>query len=549
MFGPIFSLELTRERRGGLTWRLLPWAYAGLLGFQVLVAWHDATTVNYFRGVLRMGPAEIIPSKMHQFVVQHFLVLFLLTPALTATAFGEEKAKGTLAHLFTTQLTSVEIVGGKLAARSLRVAGMVLPSLPILFVVGGYSGLPLQFFVALVLVSLLVILGLGAVGLLCAVESKHTSGALLATYALVGLAMFALQFVTLPALDPLETLAPAWGRAAPRAAARSLSAAALAWLVVAGVCFALAVWRLRPDGLRQMQGDGPRREAATPNRPPVGDDPFRWRGYHVEGLAPLPLFQGINRARGVLTVGVIATGVSTYTAFQSVNYWSRYQHADPWFFLLQGLFFLIAATLIVTVRSAGAITGEREKDTWDSLRLTPLDGRTFLTGKLRGIFDSVRPYFVAYALPAALLSFTGGWLGVVVTMTSLLTVWPFMYFAAGCSLRASVRGPSTWRSLLAALWIVYGTSFLISVSCQGVIMVLFVLVNSYANLRHLGEVIVIVLGYCICAIFASLGLALFGRSQLRGAEGEFRDAFSRRRFSRHRDCGAGRARLPCGRAE
>ena len=45
----------------------------------------------------------------------------------------------------------------------------------------------------------------------------------------------------------------------------------------------------------------------------------------------------------------------------------------PGSLIMQGLVFVLASTLIVTVRAAGAVTGERERDTWLSLRLTPLE--------------------------------------------------------------------------------------------------------------------------------------------------------------------------------
>jgi ABC-type transport system involved in multi-copper enzyme maturation permease subunit len=520
MFGPVFRLELTRERHGRRTWRLLPWAYAGLLGFQMLIAWHAAFTADRFLEPFA-PPAQVFPEKMLQFVAWHFFLLFLLTPALTATALGEEKARGTLADLFTTHLTPTEIVGGKLAARSLRVAEMFLPPLPILFVLGGYAGLPLLFFVALVVVSLFVILGVGAVGLLCAVESKHTSGALLATYALVGAGVLAVRIIPLPALDPLGTLAPAWGRADPRATAWALGAAALAWLTVAGVGFALAAWRLRPDGLRQMQGGGSGRSAVATNRPPVDDDPIRWRGYYVEGLALLPLFRRVTRPWGVLAAGMAFTGVSAYSAFQSLKFWPP-KHPDPWYLIVQGVLFLFAATLIVTVRAAGAVTGERERDTWDSLRLTPLDGRTFLNGKLRGIFDSVGPYFIAYTIPATTLSIAGGPTGLYVTIASLLIVWPLMYFAAACGLRTSVQARSTWRSLLAALSAVFGTGificFPITLAVGAFLMGLGLAIASVAEFQGTWVVALALSAWMLAPIITVLTLAAFGRSQLRQAE-------------------------------
>jgi ABC-type transport system involved in multi-copper enzyme maturation permease subunit len=239
MFGPVFALELMRERRRGVYWRLLPWGYAALLAFIVVVVWHDALPAQRSLQPFDV-PALLIPGRVRQVIDQHFLVLFLLTPALTATSFGEEKAKGTLADLFTTSLTSLEIVGGKLVARSLQVVSILLPSLPILFIVGGYAGVPVTFFAALLIVSLLVVVGLGAVGVLCAVVCKHTSAAILLAYALVGVGGL-LASLVLPALDPLATLELASESTAPRTLALFVGEAATAWLVVALVCFAVAV--------------------------------------------------------------------------------------------------------------------------------------------------------------------------------------------------------------------------------------------------------------------------------------------------------------------
>jgi ABC-type transport system involved in multi-copper enzyme maturation permease subunit len=516
MFGPVFTLEMTRERRRGLYWHLLPWAYAVFLAVQSLVTWPGGSLTDRSRGPV-LSPAAVFPSQVERSVVQHFLLLFLLTPALTASALGEEKAKGTLADLFTTSLTSAEILGGKLLVRSLRAAEVILPSLPILVVVGGYSGMPLSAFAALLLVSLLVIVGVGAIGLLCAVESKYTSGALLGTYALVGLGAVAVRVIPLPALDPLEALTAASGHIAPWATARHLGAASLAWLAVAGVGFGLAVWRLRPDGLRQMHGTGAKRSARAPERLAVGDDPIRWKEYQIEGLAPLPLFRRVPRALGVVAVGALGLGVTAASAYLSHK--SRIiPRPEP--FVIQGLLFVLATTLIVTVRAAGAVTGERERDTWDSLRLSPLEGREFLNGKLRGIFDSVLPYFAAYALPAALISLPGGPGALFATVASLLIVWPLMYYAACCGLTASALGRSTWRSLLSTLFMVFVTGVVLCCLTSVVSMILFIalalLATAYAGPSG-GDVAGLVAAFLV-PISCVLALVAFGRSQLRLAE-------------------------------
>jgi ABC-type transport system involved in multi-copper enzyme maturation permease subunit len=522
MFGPVFTLELMRERRRGFYWRLLPWAYAVFLAVQTLVTWPGGSLTDRSRGPV-LTPAAVFPSQVERSVVQHFLLLFLLTPALTASALGEEKAKGTLADLFTTSLTSAEILGGKLMVHSLRAAEIVLPSLPILVVVGGYSGIPLSAFAALLLMSLLVVLGVGALGLLCAVASKHSSGALLRAYTLVGIGVFMVRTIPLPALDPLETLTAALGHIAPWATARHLGAAALAWLAVAGIFFAGAVWRLRPDGLRQMHGSGAKVSARPPHRPPVGDDPIRWREYHIEGLAPLPMFRRVARPWGVLAVGVAATGITTYSASLSADRFSQF-YGEPLPFILQGLLFLFVATLIVTVRSAGAVTAERERDTWESLRLTPLDGRRFLNGKLRGIFDSIFLYYIIYALPAVVLSLPGGPAGgsfaPLATIASLVIAWPLMYYAACCGLRTSAQARSTWRSLLAAILSVYMTSvflcFAISISAGVAFTILAITASSLVG--PTGGDAVRVFAAFIVPIGCALALVAIGRSHLRLAE-------------------------------
>src|SRR5947209_6179076 len=92
MVGPVFALELLRERRRGRRFWLMGWAYVWFLALQVLLAWLDA--MGWGASGLVPAPMFLSSARLHGLVVQHFAVLFLITPALTATAFSEEKAKG-----------------------------------------------------------------------------------------------------------------------------------------------------------------------------------------------------------------------------------------------------------------------------------------------------------------------------------------------------------------------------------------------------------------------------------------------------------------------
>src|SRR5262249_3106329 len=72
-----------------------------------------------------------------------------------------------------------------------------------------------------------------------------------------------------------------------------------------------------------------------------------------------------------------------------------------------GVGFLIAS-LMVGIRCSGAIVGERERQTWEALLLTPLTARQLIRGKLWGIMGAAAPYLWAYAVPALALALLAG---------------------------------------------------------------------------------------------------------------------------------------------
>jgi ABC-type transport system involved in multi-copper enzyme maturation permease subunit len=114
-----------------------------------------------------------------------------------------------------------------------------------------------------------------------------------------------------------------------------------------------------------------------------------------------------------------------------------------------GMLFL--AALLVAVRCAGVVSGERERQTWDTLLLTPLEPRHILRGKLWGVLDSARVYLVAYllaALPVTLL--LGPW-AVFWLVLTWLGAWLAMYFTGAAGIECSARAGNSWRALLAAL--------------------------------------------------------------------------------------------------
>jgi hypothetical protein len=108
-------------------------------------------------------------------------------------------------------------------------------------------------------------------------------------------------------------------------------------------------------------------------------------------------------------------------------------------------------SLIMGVRCSGAITGERERQTWEMLLLTPLDAKTLVRNKLWGTIDAARPYLLAYTVPVLALSILGGFAACLCTLFWWAVTWLMMYFMAAVGIHSSARAASSWRSLQSAL--------------------------------------------------------------------------------------------------
>ena len=136
--GPVFVYEwLTASRR----WQM----YGGralfvflLLGGLSVVWFSQVTRANGpldLRSLARMGEGFF-----YAIVGTQLAIVLLAAPAATAGSICADKARGSLIHLLVTDLSDVEIVLGKLAARLMPVVGLIIASLPVLaigFLLGG----------------------------------------------------------------------------------------------------------------------------------------------------------------------------------------------------------------------------------------------------------------------------------------------------------------------------------------------------------------------------------------------------------------------------
>src|SRR5262249_16419164 len=145
-------------------------------------------------------------------------------------------------------------------------------------------------------------------------------------------------------------------------------------------------------------------------------------------------------------------------------------------FLLQSIIAMLLASLVVGIRCSGTISGERERQSWEALLLTPLTARQLIRGKLWGIIGASYLYLLAYAVPALALSALGGFAAFFWTAVWLGVTWLAMYFVGAAGIFCSVRTRSSWRSLPGTPGIGYVFGFFIYVLTTPVIFILMMII-------------------------------------------------------------------------
>lgn len=545
MVGPVLYLEMLLGGRRGRQ-NIFRYLYAGWLILQLLVGYVIYRS-RLLTGAMPFGggadpnaTSDFATGFVEMFVLQQFIIILLATPAFTAGAITDEKTRGTLQYMLTAHLTASEIIVGKLLGRMAQVGLLVIAGLPVLCFIGVWGGLYPAVMLAVFAVTIAPMFALSAASLLASVWSRQTRNAVLGLYALfaggvllkficswlatylvgrvpAGVAPGAfLSFLVglnecLRYFDPIFVLEPAWENGSVRVVWQRLFGSLLAWSSLGVPCLGMAIWRLRPAYIHQLEHTGKRSgDGVLVRRAAVGEEPIRWKERQVEGIAPFPWLRWIPTWLGLLLVlcltvaacslvlwSSLQTGVSTKAAWTCLRSFdllafSRLVDQD-WAgaaFLTQAIVVMLVASLIVGIRTSGAICGEREQQTWEALLLTPLETKQLIRGKLWGIMGATIPYVIVYAIPALALSLAGGFLAVFWTVLWLAVTLLAMYYLGAAGIFASVRSRSSWRSMLGTLGFGYLGMFLLYIVTQPVILliafIIFLLLQAFDRIYGLG---------------------------------------------------------------
>jgi ABC-type transport system involved in multi-copper enzyme maturation permease subunit len=415
---------------------------------------------------------DVSVSFVEAFLAQQFFLLLTVVPALGAGSITEEKTRGTLQYLLSSALTPAEIILQKWLAQLLVVGELALVGLPLLCLFGNLAGMDGRALLSVALSTLFVLAGTLAASLLASVWCRKTTTAVLNVYLIGGLFFVGASLTFFGhAFHPFHLIESAWNRPDTRWGQRLLEVVT-AWGTVTIGCLALASWRLRPAYVRQSSAEESRRRIwRWLERPAVGNIPLRWKERYAGELATLVWLRWLPR-RGRLGLVVVATVILSGSillahlllavgpaelarlvlTFDVVGLAAIVlSRAAGDAFLLQGVLVALLAGALVAIRSAGAVSGERERQSWELLLVTPLQTKQIVRGKLWGIIDAARPYLRLYLVTALIFASLGGFLALFWIVFWWLAAWVIMYFMGATAIDCSARHNNSWRSLLATL--------------------------------------------------------------------------------------------------
>lgn len=430
-FGPMFDKEMRAagRRKGTYVFRSLYVLLVVGAAFVMFIASYQPgaglTPAQRTQSLQSLAPVITITVLWCQLIF-----ILLLTPVMTCDGIADERRRQTLSTLLSTPITASEIVFGKLSAAIVRMTIVVLASIPVLFAVRVFGGVPARAVLGGACVSMASAFMAAGVGLWISARTRRsTTGALLslvlvaAMVTLPGAAIAILAAVwdeygwgaTLrqvlgpgapnwliegPSEQMFFASSPLFGMGAVTVSTIDAGGGAVAlaanrtWLIAsavtfgAGLFFALAavadtrrlMTRLADGGgdtaeLEKTQRRRDRREQKRKraNRPerssPIGMRPVLWR----------ELRQPLFARRSLLVVTLL-----TAAALLGIAY-ARGGLDETELHIPVGLFGTILIVMQAAIFAAGPIPHEREARSWEVLLTTRETPASIVIAKVVGV--------------------------------------------------------------------------------------------------------------------------------------------------------------------
>jgi len=394
--GPIFDKELRVSSRRKRNY-YLRCCYIILLGIFVLSTWYSTvifrssgSAVYQISRLSQAGRHIITAIIWFQFIVAQIIAIVMLSSSIS-----DEIHTGTLNVLMTTPLSGFQIVTGKLLSKLLQLMLLLAISLPLLAIIRVFGGVPWDYVVSSVFITLSAAVFAGAMSLLLSMSYRNSYSVILS--AVIG---YLLVFAALPSLfsglaaagffnqqttqSVLALTSPFWALLRTTEAMSSASGRnifswpmhCLIMLAATALLLGLSVWRVRKVALKAAFG----RNVSSKNAyagviKRVTGSPIVWKEMR-KGL--------IGRGKGNIAITILLIGLflSALIPFFFPSGMGRYSIFT--YFLTSGFYLVVMIRLAVF--SAGGIAAEKDARTWPILLMTPLEDKEIVRGKAIAAF-------------------------------------------------------------------------------------------------------------------------------------------------------------------
>jgi ABC-type transport system involved in multi-copper enzyme maturation permease subunit len=455
IFGPVLFYDLVRQARNR-RFVALRFLYALFLVSLLGAIWASLTKFGSAVPDNR-GGASIAQSYFDYFMVVQFVVVVLLTPAYVAGAIADEKERGTLDFMLATDLGNREIVLSKLVSRLANLSLIVLTSLPIVAILQFLGGIDPNLVLAVFAVTVLTMISLACISILFSVLCQRSGQAVRWVYLL--LVVFCLgppahrgAFSYWDAGSFITFLKQVRSAGGAGTLATSLPELVRNYAYFHGAvalsCTLLAVALLRRVARAQAvtKAVRVRTDMLIWSRPPIRAQALLWKELHCGG-GRLPAWV----AALWMAAKLVSTLVLAYIVV--IGYWLPFYYGSGVYradqhLAMNGFFsvanFIVGSLTIVAValRASACISGERSKQTLDTLLTTPLSCAAIMRAKWVGCMLSIRVGLIWLAIIWLVGGVTGGLQPMALVMT--MATWTI------CTAFAAVLG--MWFSMVSRSW-------------------------------------------------------------------------------------------------
>ena len=479
--GPIFDKELrvsSRRRRN----YVLRFAYLAILTVFVVLIWHR---VVKFQGAAAYrisqmsvaGLAIITTIIMFQFVATQLIAVVMLS-----TSISDEIYNRTLGVLMTTPINSFQIVMGKLFSKLLQIILLLAISLPLLAIVRVFGGVPWDYVISSVCITLTAVIFAGVLSLYFSISGRRAYVVILKTlftlgtiYLFIPIMVFLVYRSLVPAVRPSLMLFSIVMLPNPFVVMQFNTAAMMSpggtgimpvqfsWPLHCGIMLGASVFLLawsmrivRRVALRQATGQ---LDLATKHTHKQKKKKLSLKTTKSEGQSGLirrvkgspvvwkelraPIIQG-GRKKNI--IGLVITIIALLITY-AVNMKEKLLDED-FTHVAYTLIFVIIGLITNIVLSATTITTEKETRSWPILLATSMGDWQILIGKAVGVFRRCLPIWLFLAGHLILFITVRYIHPIAVVHLAILITW-IVVFLSGSGLYFSARLKRTTSAVVA----------------------------------------------------------------------------------------------------